>query len=47
VDQLPLVLEPWLFPIAEALDNEETRRSNEAAEREQKKAEMKAGKRGR
>jgi hypothetical protein len=36
VDQLPLVLEPWLLPIADALDNEEQRRENEAIERAKK-----------
>jgi hypothetical protein len=44
VDQLPLVLEPWLFPIADALDNEDQRRENEAVEREQKKQQKAARK---
>jgi hypothetical protein len=31
-------LEPWLLPIADALDNDDRRRENEAVEREKKKA---------
>ena len=47
VDQLPLVVEPWLLPIADALDDEQARRDNEAIEREQGKNKRGFGRRRR
>lgn len=43
VDELPLVVEPWLLPIAAAMDAEDTRRQNEAIEAEQRKAKGRRG----